>query len=131
MENLQIVSLNVRGLQNRNKRNRILQYFKTKKFDVILLQETYSKLQEENEWKKEWEDPTFFSSLSNHKCGVAILCTNNKNKIKAIYENSCKAGRHLSIKIETKSLSCTITNIYPPNIPRKRKIFLKKLETYI
>ena len=49
MENLQIVSLNVRGLQNKNKRNRIFQYFKTKKFDIILLQETYSTPQDENE----------------------------------------------------------------------------------
>ena len=87
MENLQIVSLNVRGLQNRNKRNRIFQYFKMKKFDMIPLQETYSTLQDENEWKKECEGPAFFSSLSNHKCGVAILCTNNKNKVKATYGN--------------------------------------------
>ena len=31
MENLNIVSLNVRGLQNKNIRNRIFQYFKIKK----------------------------------------------------------------------------------------------------
>ena len=66
MENLQIVSLNVRGLQNKNKRSRILQYFQTKKFDVILLQKTYSTPEDESKWKKEWEGPTFFSSLSNH-----------------------------------------------------------------
>lgn len=42
MENLNIVSLNVSGLQNNNKRNRIFQYLKIKKYDVILLQETYS-----------------------------------------------------------------------------------------
>ena len=48
MENLQIVSLNIRGLQNKNKRNRIFQYFKMKKFDVILLQERYSTLEHED-----------------------------------------------------------------------------------
>ena len=42
MENLNVVSLNLRGLQNTNKRNKIFQYFKIKKYDVILLQETYS-----------------------------------------------------------------------------------------
>ena len=41
MENLQIASLNVRGLQNKSKRNRIFQYFKSKKYGIILLQETY------------------------------------------------------------------------------------------
>ena len=83
MENLNLVSLNVRGLQNTNKRNRIFQYFKIKKYDVVLLQETYSTLEDENKWKKEWEGPAFFSSLNNHKCRVAILCTNNENKLKA------------------------------------------------
>ena len=34
------LSLNVRGLQNRNKQNKIFQFLKTKKFDIILLQET-------------------------------------------------------------------------------------------
>ena len=131
MENLQIASLNVRGLQNKNKRNRIFQYFKSKKYDIILLQETYSTPQDENIWKKEWEGPTFFSSLNNHKCGVAILCTNNRNKLKAFYENTHKPGRHLSIKIDMESSSFIITNIYTPNIPRKRKKFFQKLETYI
>ena len=125
MENLQIVSLNARGLQNKNKRNRIFQYFQTKKFDVILLQETYSTPENEKEWKKEWEGPAFFSSLSNHKYGVAILCTKNKNKLKATYGNSCNAGRHVSIKIETELQVYTITNIYAPNIPKKRKKFSK------
>ena len=130
MENLQIASLNVRSLQNKNKGNRIFQYFKSKKHDIILLQETYSTPQDENEWKKEWEGPTFFSSLNNHKSGVAILCTNNQNKLKAFYENSHKPGRHLSIKIEMESSSFIVTNIYAPNLPKKRKKFFQNLETY-
>ena len=129
MENLNVVSLNVRGLQNTNKRNRIFQYFKIKKYDVILLQEMYSTLEDENKWKKEWEYPTFFSSLSNHKCGVAILCTNSENKLKATYARSCKARKHVSIDTETELISYRITNIYAPNIPKKRKKFFQKLET--
>lgn len=62
MENLQIASLNVRGLQNKKKRNRIFQYFQSKKYD-ILSRETYSTVQDENEWKKEWEGPTLISFL--------------------------------------------------------------------
>ena len=131
MENLQIASLNLRGLQNKNKRNRIFQYFKSKKYDIILLQQTYNTPQDENIWKKEWEGPAFFSSLNNHKCGVAILCTNNQKKLKASYENSHKPGRHLSIKIEMESSSFIITNIYATNIPKKRKIFFQNLETFI
>ena len=60
MENLNVGSLNVRGLQNKNKRNRIFQYFKIKKYDIILLQEMYSTLEDENKWKKELAGPAFF-----------------------------------------------------------------------
>ena len=123
--------LNIRGLQNKNKRNRIFQYFKTKKYDVILLQETYSTLEDEHEWKKEWEGPAFFYSLNNHNCGVAILCTNNENKLKATYGNSYKANRHLLTKVETDLQSYSITYIYAPNIPKEKKQFFQKLETYI
>ena len=131
MENLQIASLNIRGLQNKNKRNRIFQYFKSKKYDMILLQKTYATPQDENIWKKEWKGPAFLSSLNNHKCGVAIPCTNNQKKLKAFFENTHQPGRHLSIKIEIQSSSFIITNIYAPNIPRKRKKIFQKLETYI
>ena len=123
MENLQTVSLNVRGLQNKNKRNRIFQHFKTKNYDVILLEETHSTQQDENEWTKEWEEPAFFSLLNNTKCGVAILCNNNKNKFNATYEHSDNAGRPVTIKIETETCTLKITNIYAPNISKKRKIF--------
>ena len=129
MVDLSVVSLNLRGLQNKSKRNRIFQYFKIKKYDVIPLQETYSTPEDENKWKKEWERPTFFSSLRNHKCGVAILCTNNKNKLKATYANSYQAGSHISIDIETELISYRIPNIYAPNIPKKRNFFFQKLET--
>ena len=80
--------------------------------------------------EKEWEGPAF-SSLNNHKCGVAILCTNNEDKLKETFRNSCKGGRHLLTKIEADLQTYTITNIYAPNIPKKRKHFFQKLETYI
>ena len=45
--------------------------------------------------------------------------------------NPSKMGRHLLIKIKTEPLSYITTNIYAPNIPRKRKKFFQKLETNI
>ena len=131
MENLQIISLNARGLQNKNKTNMIFQNFEPKKYDVILLQETDSTQQEENVWKKEWEGPAFFSSLNNLKCGVAILCNNNSNKFKTTYQYSDKVGRLIAIKIETETCTLKVTNIYTPNIPKTRKRLFEKLETCI
>ena len=51
--------------------------------------------------------------------------------MKATYANSCQSGRHILIDIETEFISYRITNIYAPNIPKKRKIFFQKLETQI
>ena len=112
MVDLSVVSLNLRGLQNKSKRNRIFQYFKIKKYDVIPLQERYSTPEDENKWKKELERPTFFSSLSNHKCGVAILCTNHKNKLIATYANFYQARSHISIDIETELIIFLTTEWY-------------------
>ena len=47
------------------------------------------------------------------------------------YGYSCKAGRHLSVKIDTELQSYTITNIHAPNVPKKRRKFFQKLETRI
>ena len=90
----------------------------------------HSTPQDENIWKKEWEGPVFFSSLNNHKYGVAILCTNNQKKLKASDENANKPG-HLSIKIEVESSSFIITNIYAPKIPKKREKIFQNFETFI
>ena len=49
--------------------------------------------------------------------------------MKATYANSCKAGRHISIDIETELISYRITNIHAPNIPKKRGKNFQKLET--
>ena len=61
----------------------------------------------------------------------ATLCNNNQNKFKTTYERSDKARRLVAIKIETKIYTLKVTNIYAPNIPKRRKRFFEKLETYI
>ena len=50
---------------------------------------------------------------------------NNQNKIKATYENSHEAGRHLSIKIEMESLSLKL-QIFMLLIYLEKKIFFPK-----
>ena len=57
MENLQIASLNVRGLQNKTKEKQNIPILRAHSI------ETYSTVQDENEWKKEWEGPTLISFL--------------------------------------------------------------------
>ena len=60
MSKLEIASLNVRGLQDHNKRKRIFQTFRNLKFDIILLQETHSTDEDVVLWKKDWIGRAFF-----------------------------------------------------------------------
>ena len=130
MSKLEIASLNVRGLQDNNKRKRIFQTFRNSKFDIILLQETHSTDEDVVLWKKDWIGRAFFSSLNSTKSGVAILCKESKN-FKVEFENSDKAGRIISVTVETQKNKFQITNIYAPNIPPQRKIFFDKLKCYV
>ena len=116
MSKLEIASLNVRGLQDNNKRKRIFQTFHNSKLDVILLQETHSTDEDVILWKKDWTGRGFFSSLKSTKSGVAKLCKESKN-FKVELENSNKAGRIVSVTVETQKHKFQITNIYAPNIP--------------
>ena len=60
MSKLEIASLNVRGLQDNNKRKRIFQTFRNSKFDIILLQETYSTDEDFVLWKKRVDGSRLF-----------------------------------------------------------------------
>ena len=46
-----ILSLNVRGLRDKFKRKKLFNWFKDIKTDIILLQETYSSMEIEEQWK--------------------------------------------------------------------------------
>ena len=130
MSTSEIASPNVRGLQDNNKRKRNFQTFRNSKFDIILLQETHSIDEDVVLWKRDWIGRAFFSSLNSTKSGVAILCKESKN-FKAEFENSDKAGRIISVTIETQKNKFQITNVYAPNIPLQRKTFFDKLKCYV
>ena len=57
---LKLLSLNVRGLRNVNKRRAIFSYLKTQKATIFCLQETYSSIEGEKVWAAEWGGKIFF-----------------------------------------------------------------------
>ena len=66
-------SMNCNGLGDRNKRNKVLTWLKNKPENIILLQETHSTLELENEWKKMWDGEIYFSHGASNATGVVIL----------------------------------------------------------
>ena len=70
---LKLLSLNVRGLGNFQKRRAIYTWCRKQKADLTFLQETHSTKTTESQWKKEWGSQIFFSHASANARSVAVL----------------------------------------------------------
>ena len=61
MANVNLMSLNVRGLRNFEKQKAVFKWLKKRDFDIILLQETHTSSDLEEKWKREWDGQIYFS----------------------------------------------------------------------
>ena len=66
-----ILSANVRGLNNKRSRISVFEWAKKQKADIILLQETYSSMQTEHLWKQEWGGSAFFKGYATRERKIA------------------------------------------------------------
>ena len=110
-----ISSLNVRGLDNNEKRRKIFQWLRKKKFSIYMLQEVHCAERSFKTWAAEWGYKTFFSGLASNKAGVAILFNNNFT-FKVLRPICNKEWRYIIIDLEVGELILTICNIYAPNL---------------
>ena len=70
---IKICSLNVRGLRNKVKRDKMFAWLKDQSYSIILLQETHSTSDINNQWTQEWGSLSFFSGNKSNSQGVGIL----------------------------------------------------------
>ncbi|KAJ8043243.1 hypothetical protein HOLleu_10243 [Holothuria leucospilota] len=70
---LSFVTYNGRGLRQSKKRTRLFAFLHRNKYDVCLIQETHSCIQDEPYWKNEWGGTVFFCYGSKDSCGVCLL----------------------------------------------------------
>ena len=110
-----ISSLNVRGLGNNEKRRKIFQWLRKKKFSIYMLQEVHCAERSFKTWAAEWGYKAFFSGLASNKAGVAILFNNNFT-FKVLRPICNKEWRYIIIDLEVGELILTICNIYAPNL---------------
>ena len=75
---LSIISLNINGLFEDNKRNKLFVFLNNKKSDILPLPETHSTTRVVSKWKKEWTGESYWNSGQISKSsGVAIPLKNN------------------------------------------------------
>ncbi len=114
MSSINIISQNVRGLGDYQKRRKLFNWFHNKSENVFLLQESHSCKEKESIWKTEWGGDIFFSHGSGAARGVCIMFKNNVSKTihNVLADDN---GRYVIIDIEIDGVRLTLANIYGPN----------------
>ena len=111
--NLQIASLNVRGIGDKQKRREMFNWLKAKNISIYFLQEVHCTENTTSFWKAEWGYKTLFSCCSSAKGGVAILFNNNfAFEIERIFLDT--NGRFIICDIKTEGKYITLATLYAP-----------------
>ena len=125
-----LLSLNVRGVRAATKRKALFTWLNERRYDIIFLQETYSTVDVEDIWRKQWRGKLFFAHGSNHSCGVMILVRSdldfNPRTISCDDE-----GRSIIIEAEVQGSPFLFVNIYAPNKVQDQCRFFDKLNKNI
>lgn len=115
--NVRMLSLNVNGLGQTNKRREIFRYVKSKSPQIVLLQETYSSVENELVWSNEWGNKIYFSHGTTNSRGVAVLFTKQffmqGGQVEGYWKDD--QGRFLAIECVIQTKRILIVNIYAPN----------------
>ena len=111
--NVNIISVNVKGIRTFAKRQKVFNWLARKKVDVILLQETYSTVEVERYWKHQWKGDMYFSHGTTHSKGVTVLF-NSKFECDIKACNIDQNGRYIILDLETQGNQMVIVNAYAP-----------------
>ena len=111
---LKCLSLNVNGIRDYHKRKDIFDYLRGKNAQIIMLQETHLKTQEENIVRSMWGYECILSGDSTNSNGVGIFFNSNfQHKIHKVTRDL--EGKYIVLDIEMQSKRYTIINLYGPS----------------
>ena len=115
---LDIVSLNTRGIVGYEKRHKVFNFLKKKSSSngIIFAQETHSSRKCENVWNNEWgrSGVIRFSNRTSHSLGVFTAFREHLNyKIFAVHVHD--SGNYLIIHSLIQDMLMVLVNYYAPN----------------
>lgn len=107
-----LISLNMRGIRDQStcKRRSIFSFLKDQKALFYFLRETFSVVEDEPIWKKEWGGKMFFSHGSHHSKGVCILIDPSM-KENLQYSFSDNEGRIALFTVSFKIIKLSLCNM--------------------
>ena len=110
---LKILSVNCRGLNNKNKRLSVFQYVHNLKYDIYCIQDTHFTPDMYQNIYSEWGSEIYLSYNSSKSRGVAILFSKLNFKI---YESIIddENGNFVILDLSVNDFRFTLTSIYGP-----------------
>lgn len=112
--NFKIMSINIRGLNDRKKRRKVFRWIKNNKIDICFVQETHSTADLERIWRSEWGRDIIYSHGTNRARGVAILMKPGLDMtVNNVYSDNI--GRMLLADVTIQNTKFKLLNIYAPN----------------
>ncbi len=127
---LHFITLNARGLIEKQKRDQIMLWIKNQKADVIFLQETHYTKSIIPFIETEWSGSLFHSFGTSNSRGVSVLISNSA-PVTVIDHQQTDDGRVVLVNIEVNDSMYTVVNVYAPNKGRDREQFFEKLSQWI
>ncbi len=114
MHTLNILSLNVNGLNSAVKRTRVLEYLHRKSISCALIQETHLKQSDVARFQNKYYKLAAFSSAQNKTKGVLIL-VNRKLNLTIEHLGSDEKGRFVFVRCKIYNNRLALVSIYGPN----------------
>ena len=127
---LHFISVNVRGLRNKEKREKIFKWLNYQKFDIVLMQETFVTQDLENILKSERKCLLFFNNGTNHSKGVMIGVKNNLPlNIKECITQP--GGRVIGVRFSFDKKCYFLVNVYAPTKSSEKRTFFKRFLSWL
>ena len=127
---LSLISLNVCGMRDYNKRKLLYNYFREQKADIILVQESHNCEEMTQNWETQFGGKIINSLGNTSVRGVAILITKHiLKRIEIINIERDNDGRFLLITLKFEEQTYAIANLYGHN--KDTSTFFKEVEQAI
>ena len=127
---LHICTVNCKGLQQSEKRNRLIEWTNQQKCNILFMQETHFTETLTNKLYTEFRGNLFLSNGVSNARGIAIWLKKELD-FKIIDSHKDTEGRFLLLNVEINEDVFTLVNIYGPNNNKARNTFFKYVKTSI
>ena len=131
MMDIKLATLNVNGMRDSIRRQRIFEFCRQNSFDFIFLQETHIlDIREARAWAKEWGGGLYASFGTSRSCGSIILSSNFFKAHVHSFDTDID-GRVVSILVKHPDFLARLVCVYAPTVPSQRRQFFQNLDTFL